>query len=113
MTSPDRHPPLPESELPAAVDALARGDPDAAERISRTLAEPLRRAAAAFLGAGSPEVDDIVQDSLLAVLGYVEQAGGFVTDTAMKPLRYNTKDSLLNPFFLVFGDNSRDWSVYL
>ena len=43
----------------------------------------------------------------------VEQAGGFVTDTAMQPLRYNTKDSLLNPFFLVFGDDSRDWSAYL
>jgi 3'(2'), 5'-bisphosphate nucleotidase len=43
----------------------------------------------------------------------VEQAGGFVTDTAMQPLRYNTKDSLLNPFFFVFGDDSRDWSAYL
>lgn len=43
----------------------------------------------------------------------VEQAGGFVTDTHMQPLRYNTKDSLLNPFFLVFGDDSRDWSEYL
>ena len=43
----------------------------------------------------------------------VEQAGGHVTDTDMQPLRYNTKDSLLNPFFLVFGDNSRDWSSYL
>ena len=43
----------------------------------------------------------------------VEQAGGFVTDTDMKPLRYNTKDSLLNPFFLVFGDDDRDWSAYL
>jgi 3'(2'), 5'-bisphosphate nucleotidase len=43
----------------------------------------------------------------------VEQAGGFVTDTEMKPLRYNTKDSLLNPFFLVFGDDSQDWSAYL
>ena len=37
----------------------------------------------------------------------VEQAGGFVTDTDMKPLRYNTKDSLLNPFFLVFGDEDK------
>ena len=43
----------------------------------------------------------------------VEQAGGYVTDTDMQPLRYNTKDSLLNPFFLVFGDDSRDWSQYL
>jgi len=43
----------------------------------------------------------------------VEQAGGYVTDTTMQPLRYNTKESLLNPYFLVFGDNSRDWSAYL
>jgi 3'(2'), 5'-bisphosphate nucleotidase len=43
----------------------------------------------------------------------VEQAGGFVTDTNMQPLRYNTKDSLLNPFFLVFGDDSHDWAQYL
>jgi 3'(2'), 5'-bisphosphate nucleotidase len=43
----------------------------------------------------------------------VEQAGGSLTDLEMKPLRYNTKDSLLNPFFFVFGDDSRDWSAYL
>jgi len=43
----------------------------------------------------------------------VEQAGGSLTDLEMKPLRYNTKDSLLNPFFFVFGDDSRVWSDYL
>jgi 3'(2'), 5'-bisphosphate nucleotidase len=43
----------------------------------------------------------------------VEQAGGKVTDTRMQPLRYNTKESMLNPFFLVFGDDSHDWSQYL
>jgi len=43
----------------------------------------------------------------------VEQAGGYITRTDMTPLDYNTKDSLLNPFFFVFGDNSRDWSSYL
>lgn len=43
----------------------------------------------------------------------VEQAGGYVTKTDMSPLDYNTKDSLLNPFFFVFGDNNRDWSSYL
>ncbi len=43
----------------------------------------------------------------------VEQAGGYITKTDMTPLEYNTKDSLLNPFFFVFGDNSRDWSQYL
>jgi 3'(2'), 5'-bisphosphate nucleotidase len=43
----------------------------------------------------------------------VVQAGGYITKTDMSPLEYNTKDSLLNPFFFVFGDNSRDWSQYL
>ncbi|MDH5764663.1 MAG: 3'(2'),5'-bisphosphate nucleotidase CysQ [Gammaproteobacteria bacterium] len=43
----------------------------------------------------------------------VEQAGGFMTKTDMTPLRYNTKDSLLNPEFFVFGDNSVNWSDYL
>ncbi len=39
----------------------------------------------------------------------LEQAGGGVTDLAGKPLRYNTKDSLLNPDFIAFGDPSVDW----
>ena len=43
----------------------------------------------------------------------VEQAGGKVTLLDMAPLRYNTKDELLNPFFFVFGDDSQDWSSYL
>jgi 3'(2'), 5'-bisphosphate nucleotidase len=42
-----------------------------------------------------------------------EAAGGMVTDTRLRPLRYNTKESLLNPHFLVFGDQSLDWSQYL
>lgn len=43
----------------------------------------------------------------------VEQAGGLVTDMQLQPLRYNTKDSLLNPSFLVIGDPTYDWSPYL
>jgi 3'(2'), 5'-bisphosphate nucleotidase len=43
----------------------------------------------------------------------VEEAGGKLTELNLKPLRYNTKESLLNPHFLVFGDDSRDWSKYL
>lgn len=42
----------------------------------------------------------------------VEAAGGGVTDLHGKPLRYNTKPSLLNPYFLVFGDRSREWFRY-
>jgi 3'(2'), 5'-bisphosphate nucleotidase len=43
----------------------------------------------------------------------VEEAGGRLTTTDMQALRYNTKDSLLNPHFLVFGDPDYDWSRYL
>mgnify|MGYP001546733213 FL=1 len=48
-----------------------------------------------------------------AAQAVVEAAGGAVTDTDLKPLRYNTKESLLNPHFLVFGDRSEDWGRYL
>lgn len=43
----------------------------------------------------------------------VEEAGGRVTCTDLSQLLYNTKDSLLNPEFFVFGDDSLDWSQYL
>ncbi|UCB53995.1 MAG: 3'(2'),5'-bisphosphate nucleotidase CysQ [Thiotrichales bacterium] len=43
----------------------------------------------------------------------VEQAGGHVTRTDMSILEYNTKDSLLNPFFFVFGNDQQDWSSFL
>ena len=43
----------------------------------------------------------------------VEEAGGFLTTTDMKPLRYNTKPSLLNPHFFVFGDDSVNWPSYI
>ena len=39
----------------------------------------------------------------------VEQAGGQVVTMDGKPLIYNTKDSLLNPHFMVYGDKSRHW----
>ena len=43
----------------------------------------------------------------------VEEAGGSLTTTDMKPMRYNTKDSLLNPHFLVIGDPGFDWVRFL
>jgi len=39
----------------------------------------------------------------------VEQAGGHVVTMDGKPLMYNTKDSLLNPHFMVYGDKSKHW----
>ena len=43
----------------------------------------------------------------------VEEAGGLITDTRMQPLRYNTREELLNPHFFAFGDKSRNWSEFL
>jgi 3'(2'), 5'-bisphosphate nucleotidase len=43
----------------------------------------------------------------------VEEAGGVVTTTDMQPMRYNTKESLLNPHFFVSGDPGFDWSQFL
>ncbi len=43
----------------------------------------------------------------------VECAGGRVTDLALAPLRYNTRDSLINPDFLAVGDTTVDWRKYL
>ena len=43
----------------------------------------------------------------------LEEAGGLITDFDMQPLRYNTKESLLNPDFFAFGDKSQDWKDYL
>ena len=43
----------------------------------------------------------------------VEEAGGFLTTLDLQPLRYNTKEELLNPSFLVYGDNTIKWGSYL
>jgi len=43
----------------------------------------------------------------------VEEAGGRITKTDMQPLRYNTRDELLNPHFLVIADPDFDWAQYL
>ncbi len=44
-----------------------------------------------------------------AAQAILESAGGRMITRAGQPLRYNTKDELLNPHFLAFGDPRRDW----
>lgn len=44
-----------------------------------------------------------------AAQAILESAGGRMMDRAGRPLRYNSKDDLLNPHFLAFGDPRRDW----
>jgi len=43
----------------------------------------------------------------------VEEAGGHVTDTRSRDLTYNMRESLINPNFLVFGDDQVDWLQHL
>jgi 3'(2'), 5'-bisphosphate nucleotidase len=44
-----------------------------------------------------------------AAQAILESAGGSMIDLAGRTLRYNTKESLLNPHFLAIGDCNRDW----
>ncbi|MDA3921326.1 MAG: 3'(2'),5'-bisphosphate nucleotidase CysQ [Salinisphaera sp.] len=40
-------------------------------------------------------------------------AGGRITDVRGRPLRYNETDSLLNDWFLAYGDADHDWMSYV
>jgi 3'(2'), 5'-bisphosphate nucleotidase len=44
-----------------------------------------------------------------AAQAILESAGGVMIDPAGSPLRYNSKDDLINPYFLAFGDRQRNW----
>ena len=48
-----------------------------------------------------------------AAQAVVEAAGGIVVDAKLNVLRYNQKDSLLNPFFFVMGDPGYNWRKLL
>ncbi|AWN14646.1 3'(2'),5'-bisphosphate nucleotidase CysQ [Salinisphaera sp. LB1] len=43
----------------------------------------------------------------------LKAAGGQVTDARGRPLRYNETDSLLNDWFIAYGDASHDWLAYV
>jgi len=43
----------------------------------------------------------------------IDEAGGKIVQTDMSPLLYNTKDSLLNPYFFAIGNNDVAWDSYL
>jgi 3'(2'), 5'-bisphosphate nucleotidase len=48
-----------------------------------------------------------------AAQAVVEQAGGKVLELDGKPLSYNQKEEILNPFFVVIGAADRDWLALL
>lgn len=48
-----------------------------------------------------------------AAQAVVEAAGGILVDTKFRALRYNGKEELLNPHFLVIGDTGFNWQAVL
>lgn len=48
-----------------------------------------------------------------AAQAVVEAAGGLVVDSDFRPLRYNTKENILNPHFYVLADPEFDWESAL
>jgi 3'(2'), 5'-bisphosphate nucleotidase len=48
-----------------------------------------------------------------AAQAVVEQAGGQVLELDGKPLSYNKKAEILNPFFLVIGPQDQDWLSFV
>ncbi len=61
----------------AAISSYVSGDPDAGDEIATALAGPLRLEARIYLGDDSADVDDVVQDSIMAVLHYLRKNEGF------------------------------------
>ncbi len=74
-------PEKPESlELETAIDRHLRGEPDAAETICALLTGPVRTAARIYLGDEHPEVPDVIQETLIAVLEHLRRTGRFEGD---------------------------------
>ena len=48
-----------------------------------------------------------------AAQAVVEQAGGKVLELDGKPLSYNAKENILNPWFVVIGAADHDWLALL
>ena len=48
-----------------------------------------------------------------AAQAIVEASGGIVVDSALKVLRYNSKENILNPYFYVLADTEYDWESIL
>ncbi len=56
-----------------------------------------------------PRLGPTMEWDIAAAQAVLECAGGYVIDLDGQPLRYNRRDSLVNPHFIAYGDASRDW----
>ena len=59
----------------------------------------------------SPRLGDTCEWDTAAGQCILELAGGALLDFQGKPLRYNTKSSLINPYFIALGDIGQLFSL--
>ncbi len=60
-----------------------------------------------------PRLAPTMEWDTAAAQAVVEAAGGEVLNFDLEPMRYNTKEDLLNPYFYVLGDRSFPWRELL
>ncbi len=63
-----------------ALQAMRDGRPGARDHIANFLQSPLQRDVARFLGEADPDVDDIVQETIVATLDYLARDAEFSGD---------------------------------
>jgi RNA polymerase sigma factor (sigma-70 family) len=68
---------LSDEECVPLIAAFLDGDGEAEDRLCRLLLRHARLTVAAFLRSEPPELDDLVQETVIAVLGYLRRRGGF------------------------------------
>ena len=60
-----------------------------------------------------PRLGRTMEWDTAAAQAVVEQAGGSVVTLDGRPMKYNAKAHILNPYFLVTGPADRDWLALL
>jgi 3'(2'), 5'-bisphosphate nucleotidase len=93
---------------PALADYLARLGPHTLTSIGSSLKICLVADGQADL---YPRFGPTMEWDTAAAQAVLESAGGCMMDLSGQPLKYNSKDELVNPSFLAFADSARDWFV--
>lgn len=102
---------------PIVVGSRSHGSPESAAYLNNLGSYELRSVGSSLKfclvaeGAADlyPRLGPTSEWDTAAAQCVVETAGGKVIDLDGNPLLYNTKESLLNPYFLAFGDSSKEW----
>ena len=90
--------------LRALAEAAVAREPQAVEALFQQLGGTMLRTIRKVLGAGDPDLDDVLQESMLAVLSGLE---GFRGDSTVK--YFANRVALLVALGVRRRRNSRDW----